>query len=492
MGFIENILTPILHSIKNRSQEHAICINNEYYTYGEFGTCISKIRDSIKDFKDTNVGLVANNDIETYASIIALWMEGKCYVPLHPAQPIERCLNIVKQVGMSLVLDSSKESRYKDINVISINYLRGDSCKFSKPKDSSDCALAYILFTSGSTGEPKGVAISRGNVSAFASAFLNLRTGIDERDRCLQMFDLTFDFSVQAYLIPLLVGACFYTLPEGKAKYIAVYNLMNAYHLTFMPMVPSIIHYLKPYMSEIFAPYIKCSLFCGESLLLDDVIDWCKCIPHAKILNMYGPTEATVFCSYYEFKSGVQQKNHNGIVCIGKPMENNVLIIVDDDLRLLDSDKVGELCISGPQVTDGYWLNSQKNKDSFFIMNGVRFYKSGDMCSMDSNGYLYYHERKDFQVKVQGFRVELGEIEYNARLFLKDLNVIALLVKSQNGIDEIALVIEAKELDTLSLLNWLKSRLPSYMIPSIVRFLPCFPINANGKIDRVKLMEIIK
>ena len=171
--FYSQILSPVLSSIKNFSSRNAFCIDEEFYTYEQFGQCISKVRKalSLAEYNNPKVGLVVNDDLETYASIFALWLEGDSYVPLHPNWPLERCLDICEQVELDLILDSSKETRYKDFKVIPTATLEYVQDSLVPKPNVSDDDLAYILFTSGSTGKPKGVQLSRKNLASFVQAF---------------------------------------------------------------------------------------------------------------------------------------------------------------------------------------------------------------------------------------------------------------------------------------------------------------------------------
>lgn len=270
MTFNELIIKPFLHSLSELKENNAFFIENEFYTYSDLAIAISKIRKAVKTIPEKQIALVANNDLETYASIWALWLEGKCYVPLHPEHPFERCLDIISQVNIGYVLDSSETTRYDDFHVIRTRLLKFDGLELNYSENISDEELAYILFTSGSTGKPKGVPICRRNVAGFIDAFNHLDIRLDEHDRCLQMFDLTFDLSVQSYIVPILAGACVYTISPLRIKYEAVFELLDEQNLTFALMVPSVIHYLRPYMQEIKAPTMRYSLFCGEALSLDD------------------------------------------------------------------------------------------------------------------------------------------------------------------------------------------------------------------------------
>ena len=493
MRFEELVLKPLYNVLTTKENNKAFYIDESFYTYGVLAQEVAKIREMLQPIKDTNIGLVANDDLYTYASIIALWMEGKAYVPLHPAQPLDRCKDIISQVGMSAVLDSSVETRYTDVLVLHTHEKAQQTFVLQTPKQAQEDDLAYILFTSGSTGRPKGVQISRANVGAFIESFHSLGFVANEQDRCLQMFDLTFDMSVQSYLVPLLAGACLYTVSHERIKYQAVFELLDEHRLTMASLVPSVIHYLRPYMEEINQPEMRYCFFAGEALPTDDTKEWSKCLPNAQIWNLYGPTENTIYCTAYLFKPNKVNKETNGTLSIGKPMMHTEVIMVNDEGQVLPPNTKGEMCLAGECLTKGYWNDEQKNKDSFFILNGKRFYKSGDVCAFDSEGDIEYYGRKDAQIKIQGFRIELGEIEHVARSFYNDaFAVVALPVYDEDRNCFIHLVIEtASEINLVELENHFKSLLPHYMLPAKVHTFAKFPLNISNKIDRKALLQTI-
>jgi D-alanine--poly(phosphoribitol) ligase subunit 1 len=484
-------------SITKHIDRDAFCIDGVFYKYSDLAYTISGIRRSIQiNIPETEkiVGLVANDDIETYASIIALWFEGKAYVPLSPEFPKDRIDKIISQAQITTILESSDSLLYPDYNLIETKKLLKTEINIT-PKEISGNEIAYLLFTSGTTGMPKGVPIARSNLSGFVSAFWNMRLKIDESDRVLQMFELTFDLSVMSYLVPLLKGACVYTIPKDKIKYSYIYELMEDQKLTIALMVPSILQYLRPYFEEIDLPDMKYSLFCGEALPLDIAVEWSRCLPNAEIMNVYGPTEDTIFCTSYCYNYKTAYKSHNGILSIGKALQGTETIIVDENNEKLTTGKIGELCLGGIQLTPGYWKNDEKNKEVFFCLNHKgkeeRFYRTGDNCIADTDGDILYVGRKDFQIKVQGFRVELCEIEFYARTFLEKINVVAVATADSIGSTEICLAIESEEFSPEPLREYMKSKLPYYMIPKQIVFIKPFPLNINGKTDRKKLEQII-
>ena len=469
---------------------NAFFINETFYSYADLAKVITKIRISIRantGASEKIIGLITNDDIETYAAIFAVWFEGKAYVPLSTDTPKERNESVIKQAGIITILDSSEKPFIPELKIIETKKLPETDIDL-KSENIADDELAYMLFTSGTTGVPKGVPINRANLTGIIDALDAMKFDIDENDRCLQMSELTFDVSITSFLFPLLKGACVYTIPKGKIKYSYVYKLMDEQKLTVAQLVPSLLNYLRPYFDEMDFPEVKYSLLTAEALPLDLAIDWKRCVPNAVIINLYGPTENTVWSTYYVFEREKENKSYNGMLSIGKATEGTGTIIIDENNKLLPAGEKGELCLCGVQLTPGYWKNEEKNKEAFFNIEynqqPTRFYKTGDLCSMDESGDILYMGRIDFQAKIQGFRVELSEIEFHCKAFLQKTNAVAVAIQNKNGNTEIGLAIESKEFDTGELINYMKTKMPAYMLPTQVIFEQEFPLNSNGKIDR--------
>lgn len=496
--FKDNIIDPIVRNIDLHAKRYAFCIQNHFSTYKELGECIAKIRNKLNQTnqKELFFGLVTNDDLETYASIIALWMEGKAYVPLHPNQPLDRCMDIINQVKITYVLDSSANSRYHMANVI-------NTCNVGKMDFVQEPLFnykeenpAYILFTSGSTGIPKGVIISRENLGAFMDSFWRTGINITENDRCLQCFDLTFDVSVQSFLVALTRGACVYTVPYNQNKYIYVASLVDNHKITFGAMAPSMIRLMQPYFNEIDASSVKTTILTAEACPLSLLEAWSQCAFNSDIYDFYGPTEATIYCTFYKWEKKKINKSSNGMVSIGKAMHHIHAFIIDENKNLLSNEEKGELCISGKQLTSGYWNDKQKNEQAFFEINvnneKLRLYHTGDLCFKDEEGDIMYVGRMDTQIKIQGYRVELGEIECHAREFLHNVNAVVLAYTNKEEITQMALFVESEKTDNESLMRYLRSKLPPYMIPHHIIHEISFPLNSNGKIDKLKLKEKLK
>ena len=476
--FETNILTPLCDSIQNYAERNAFYIDGTYYTYRQFAERISAIRTVVRSVGDDDKiwGVALHDDLNTYASIFALWMEGKAYVPLHPSWPEDRIESIKTQVGISNILDQC-DALYDGDLLGDWSEAYGDD-------------LAYILFTSGSTGVPKGVQISRKNISAFMDSFWQTDIDITPEDRCMQVFDLTFDVSVQSYLVALTRGACVYTVPYGQVKYLYAASLIQEQRITFGAMAPSMLTYLRPYFEEFDASSMKACILTAEACPVDLMEAWYGCAKNTEIYDFYGPTEATIYCTYYKLKRGGKNLSLNGIISIGKPMANVQAIIIREDGSLVEGEEKGELCVAGEQITLGYWNNPEKNASSFFMREGMRYYHTGDLCYWDNSGNIMYSGRIDQQAKIQGFRVELGEIEYHARQFYKNGHrVMAIAFQNEQNLTEIALFVESQHEDVKPLIEYLRGKMPQYMIPTRILFEPSFPLNKSEKVDRNALKQ---
>jgi amino acid adenylation domain-containing protein len=496
MEFLAKLKT----SFEKNQNLNAFCIAEKFYSYAELTQLISNIRAAITNkVKDSEklIGLVANDDLETYASIFALWLEGKAYVPVNPLYPKERNLKILELTASKYIIDSSENSIYEQsLSVIKSIYLKNEEIKLEAkkihPKD-----LAYILFTSGSTGVPKGVPISFENLTALLDALdKDPLFNLNATDKCLQMFELTFDFSLVTYLPPLFFGACVYTIPKDTIKYFYIYKLIQNQGLTVLTMVPSIIHYLRPYFKEINSATVRYCSFGGGKLYSDIAEEWSQCIPKSQIFNYYGPTEFTVYSGYYLYQAKTRTKNHNGVVSIGKTLNGVNYLVVDTKNNEVATSESGELCLSGDQLTQGYWKNEEKNNEVFFskMENGkqVRYYKTGDLCFLDNEGDYMYVGRSDFQVKIRGYRVELGEIEYYVKNVILKKEIVVIDITNNLENTELALAIVAKTFDLTALREYLKEKLPEYMVPTKYAFFDELPHSLNGKINRSELRTKFK
>jgi len=356
-------------------------------------------------------------------------------------------------------------------------------------------AVAYLLFTSGSTGEPKGVPIHHSNVRSYIE-YISNRYGVDERDRFSQEFDLTFDLSVHDMFICWERGACLFSVPEKSVMLPA--KFIRDHGLTMWFSVPSVVALLSNMrlLQPRCFPSLRFSVFCGEPLAAAHAQQWQEAAPNSIVENLYGPTETTIAISHYRWDpSKSPQVCLNGIVPIGWPFAGQQCRVADHEGGQVS--KTGELCLAGSQVTDGYWNNPEKTRCQFVRFPETRetlWYRTGDLVKRGENGCLYYLGRIDHQVKIRGYRVELQEIEVVLRKTSQAEQVVAVpwpvVDGSADGV--VAFVSGASNVDDLYILNRCREALPDYMVPRKIYRLEEMPLNDNRKIDRKKLVTLLE
>lgn len=232
----KELIADICNALEKYADNNAFVIDDKAYTYSQLKQNIYGIATLISKRQDKVIGVMAENKLETYASLLAILLCGKTYVVLHPAYPAERNGNIARQAGINIILHS------QDTHSLNVGAVLEPVCtselhcdKLSFTPTVEDSGVAYIMFTSGSTGEPKGVPISHRNLNAFYQAYHRLNWNLDEKDRMLQMFELTFDLSVVSYLYPLTFGACVYTVSPEGAKYLNTIEVIEKMSLLLLP-----------------------------------------------------------------------------------------------------------------------------------------------------------------------------------------------------------------------------------------------------------------
>ncbi|MBT3208197.1 MAG: amino acid adenylation domain-containing protein [Bacteroidetes bacterium] len=487
-------------SLEQFPDRTAIFINNESYTYLELSLIVSSIKDKILLEAKPNklIGLVTGDDnIYTYASILAILSSGAGYVPINLKNPTNRNLNILNQAEISTVLISSSnvkiEKELHEFKIIQTSELEKSNIEFSvEPID--DEQIAYLLFTSGSTGTPKGVPIYHKNLNSFVDNYTkNEIYNFNENDRFLQMYELTFDPSVQNIFVCLSIGALLFVVSKKGVLNHNIVKTLEKHKITWAAVVPSFLNYLRPYFSEIYLPELKYFHSGGEALHADLIKEWSISIPNAIIENVYGPTETTVFCLSYRWNNKSEKEAYNGVLPIGKVVQNMEAVIVNENNEILKRGEKGELCVGGNQITQQYWKNEKKTKESFIKIKNTEkktFYKTGDLCFENENGNLVFLGRIDNQVKIDGFRVELEEIEYFAKEYLQIANISAIAAKNRKGNLSVVLFVENLKEDKTKIINFLKQKLPIYMIPSDIQNISKMPYNINGKIDKLSLKDV--
>lgn len=476
--FIENLYQSFL---KHKTRE-CFQIEDKTFSYEEVLNITDQIRHQLHHVNSQNIGIYLTDDVYMYAAILAIWFEGKTYVPIHPDFPLTKNLHVIQQADIDTILSSAETGENFKTNIIDTK--KTFETKPVPPKESALINNAYILFTSGSTGNPKGVPIQFSNLYYFSESFHHTFGRLTCEDNVLQMFELTFDLSVMSYLIPFLNGAKVVGLHKNETKFLQILDLLEANEISVALMVPSILNLIIPYLDPaVKNESLRLNLFCGEALLVKQIEGWKDFIPNAAVYNVYGPTENTIFCSSYKVEHPVKAKK--GIISIGKSMESTHMNFSDANAT------EGELLLSGKFLTQAYWKNEEKTKETFIQKDGQVFYKTGDWCLKDEDGDYFYINRIDFQAKINGFRLELAEIEYFANQKLQNAISVAVIHKDKADNDHLVLFINDINSSEESVITHLKENLPDYCIPSKIITVEKFPTNTSGKIDRNELKKLL-
>jgi amino acid adenylation domain-containing protein len=458
-----------------------------------------------------------------YAGVLGALMAGHGYVPLNRTFPIDRTrLMLRRSMCRSVIVDAGSEpqleallcgigtplllvcpdraevtdlaARFPAHRIIGANEL-ADAQQWH-PVDVFVDSIAYLLFTSGSTGQPKGVMVSHANVLHYLE-YVTKRYGFTSNDRVSQTFDLTFDLSAHDMFVAWETGACVCCLTQKQL--IKPGAFVNDARLTVWFSVPSTAVFMRRFgvLKPGMYPGLRLSLFCGEALPVEIVRHWALAAPNSVIENIYGPTELTIACTAYRWDNTSSPDDcEQGIVPIGQPFDGMRALIVDEQLREVEQGRDGELLMTGPQLSLGYWQDEEKTQGAFVSVAGKNgtYYRTGDRVRRAAaNKPLVYLGRLDTQIKVLGHRVELGEVEAAVRQASGLEGVVALgWPITGSGADGIEVFLETEDFDTNALLDELKAKLPLYMVPRTIRLLSQFPLNANGKYDRGALLNKLK
>jgi amino acid adenylation domain-containing protein len=510
-------------SSKNFPDRPAVKVSREI-SYQELAEQAKRLASTIQEQQMSSgiplTAVFAHRSETAYTGVLGALMAGHGYVPLNRTFPVARTrLMLARSLCGSVIVDAGSEMQLEgvlagiDRPLLLIFPDRSDvadlAVKFPVhrvlgAKDLCPAeqwrainvplnSIAYLLFTSGSTGEPKGVMVSHENVLHYVE-YVTQRYAFTSNDRVSQTFDLTFDLSAHDMFVAWHSGACV-CCPTQKQS-IKPGAFINDGRLTVWFSVPSTALFmrrlgvLKPGMY----PRLRLSLFCGEALPVEIVHQWLLAAPNSIIENLYGPTELTIACTAYRWDdTNSPAECEHGVVPIGEPFDEMETVILDEELREIEDGAAGELLMTGPQLSLGYWQDEERTRKAFVTVPGRRgiYYRTGDRVRRQASGKpLTYLGRLDSQIKVLGHRVELGEVESAVREASGLDRIVAFgWPMAASGAEAIEVFVQADDVDVKSLLDEIRRRLPPYMVPRNIRLLSHFPLNANGKFDRGALRK---
>ena len=483
-------------------------------TYAGLRDWIESLRPALRTEAGPHVGILAHRTPLAFAAVQAILAEGKAYVPLNPgfpsvrnafildkarlatlvvgeecAEALEALLKICDRPLRILALEDSPKVRAvvqaggAGISLVELHLGAGLSSTPTAPLPES--RGAYVLFTSGSTGEPKGVRVRHDNVHSYLRSFLAAYP-IGGEDRLSQTFDLTFDLSVHDQFITWAAGATMVLYPDKHLFSPLPYTAEKKVTIWFS--VPSLAAFLESARQVVpgALPQLRLSLFCGEKLTWKTCEIWKQVAPNSRLVNLYGPTEATIAITHFEIpRDFPEEAAYQGGIPIGRAFPTQWTEVRKDDLSPCKAGEVGGLWLGGDQITPGYLDEARKTADRFVPRDGEVWYRTGDRVVEAAGGMLHYVGREDFQVKVMGYRIELGEIEEVLMKCSGAAFAIADVAQLRGTMDEIFCVLpETFSTRKKEIKASLKDLLPAYMVPRHLFFTDDIPLNSNGKMDR--------
>jgi amino acid adenylation domain-containing protein len=524
----KSLIDGFVESVNRFPSREALVVDEERLSYVALQGLAAKIASAILRHEHDASSLVAlleHRSKTAYASILGILGAGKGYVPLNPKFPVERTRRMLALSECGMLIAGTEGFRHLPKLLIEVNRPltvilpdlidasglssdfpqhrfvpskeMADGNKFPFRPAVSPSGIAYLLFTSGSTGQPKGVPIAQSNVRSYLQ-YVSDRYDVDETDRFSQEFDLTFDLSVHDMFVCWERGACLFSVPETSVM--APAKFIREHQLTMWFSVPSVIGILARMrlLPPGCFPSLRYSLFCGEPLAASYAQLWQEAAPNSILENLYGPTETTIAISHYRWnQTGSSAESVNGIVPIGWIFDGQQCSVIDAERKAVPAGLPGELCLCGSQVTTGYWNEPKKTQEQFVRLPAAgerSWYRTGDMVRQDTNGCLYYLGRVDHQVKIRGYRVELQEIEAVLRTACGTAQVVSVAWPVENGSADgvVAFVSGVDALDHDEVLAYCSKVLPGYMVPRKIYLCDEMPLNANGKIDRRRLVSMLE
>ena len=470
--------------------EIAIIDSEGPMTYAELDKAAVAMACAFPPLKNRRVGLVVSHGRRMITAILAILRSGAAYVPVEPSFPDARIKFIMKECDVDFIItDAAGASRFKDFEIFGIDWAQRPQTGECRPAAVKPDDLAYILYTSGSTGLPKGVMVTNANVCHYADAFAHeFHPG--PGDVMLQYSVCSFDIFVEEVFATLLSGAPLAIADEPDKKDVgALMRFVERHGVTIISGFP----YLLLAINEIDnLPSSLRLLISGGDVLRVAYVD--KLVDKVLVYNTYGPSETTVCATY--FRCNGSPGCADGTYPIGHPVLGSAVMLLDENLQPVAPGSVGEICIAGDGVSRGYVGDRIVENMAFVGLPGVgRVYRSGDLGRMDAAGNLLFLRRKDTQVMIMGRRVEPTEVQ---NVLCQCSEVRSGVVIARNDVSGLAYLTayftthDGIAPDVGKLRTEMMEFLPDYMVPEFFVALPELPLTVNGKIDVAELPIVLK
>lgn len=521
MGFI------LLEAFNQYKNKIAIKTSNEDISYNELYKRSISIADFISTNKYKKVAILGYRSVNVYAVILAAIFANQTYVPLNPRFPEKRTIEMIldsdvdaiivckecaaylkkllkeAKIDKELIIEDSDEFNEQDFskerfyNITRLSFTASNKTEIGESSkiNFDENKPIYVIYTSGTTGKAKGVIVSYFHFFSYIEKILNYYN-YNENDVFSQMSEITFDLSLQDLCSSILSGGTLIPIP--KEYLFCPAPIISKFKITVFHAVPYVISMLKK--MEMLEPElmnsIRISIFVGEPLWYEQVRDWIKSCPNSIVYNTYGPTETTVIIMRYKvYDPKIMTidtlKELEGVVPLGTTFPRAKAGIFNDYNVELAKNEIGQIYLAGDQVGLGYLNSKEKTNEAFLNLDETLWYKTGDNGYVDDNGNFIFKGRRDDQVKINGFRVDLLEIDEKLRLASKRRAMSIPLRNELNQITNLVAAVEGDEDNKIKddIVSTLKNYLPFYMQVHDIVFIKEFPVNYNGKLDRKALTQ---
>lgn len=469
----------------------AVTFGETRMTYGELNrraNCLATRLRKLGVKRDVPVGLFMERSPEMIVALLAILKANGAYVPLDPSYPAERIDVMIADTEPPVILTHTKIqnafiSSNSKAKILCADVEALEEAEMRPPTDGEAGDVAYIMYTSGSTGIPKGVAVPHRAVVRLVKNTNYASFSPDET--FMQLAPISFDASTFEIWGPLLNGGKLAIMPPAPPTLEDIGYAISEHGVTTLWLTAGLFNAMVDERVEDLRS-LRQLLTGGDVLSVSHVRKAIDALPNTRLINGYGPTESTTFTCCHTIEAGEALERS---VPIGKPINNTTVYILDPNLNAVPIGAVGELCIGGDGLALGYWRREELTAEKFVddpFSRGSKLYKTGDLARWRNDGVIEFIGRKDSQLKLRGFRVEPGEIEaaLKKQSGVRDAAVIA--GEDASGDKRlIAYVVGATSSEKL--FPQLRKSLPDYMLPSIIAILPALPRTANGKLDRSAL-----
>lgn len=458
---------------------------NETRTYADVFYEVSRIFDAFDKAKLVNGSYVAVEGVktfQTYCIILASYLRGIAYIPFTQAQSATRVAMAFEQLEVKYGFYST-EVFQSSLPIENLSKALDKCSPISISEQAiDDNSYAYIMFSSGTTGEPKIIPITNSNLNSYIGSIDKLYS-FEEYSGFSQIADLTFDLSVHDYFLCLLNRGFIFPINSNEA--LLAYRFVNQFEIKYWMSVPSTASFMFQLIKKKFEMNsLKVTFFLGEALTWEVVDRWRKVAPNTEVINLYGPTECTVACSYFDTVDQ-ESRSQTAIVPIGKALPNAEI--------KLSGENPSELLLGGDQLFNGYLgVSSNLNNTKIETNANERWYYSGDLVEQIEDTF-YFRGRTDFQIKLRGYRIEVEELE---ALIEKNSDfkvcIVPLNQIQEGNYDSLGLCYAGRAENQDFIKSLIKEYFPSYASVSKLKYIDQLHTNINGKLDREKILGDFK